>query len=248
MKQFDKHADAYDAIRRKIQYPEELYQFLLAKTPGRAAALDMGCGNGVSTIRLAPHFAYVEGIDHGANLIDKATANYPALRFATVAAESYASERRFDLITSATSFYWMDRSKVLEIIKRQLVGGGLFCAYKYDVPQAYGDLRLLIEEELVNKWGKFRDPRLLQYDDTLERIAQIGGFKEAKRKIFSNIIELTPFELALFLLSTSYVTAYMDQKPEENYADYLLDKMQTVGGSDPVKVNFDIYAYIAEKA
>ena len=69
------------------------------------AALDIGCGNGISTARLASYFTYVEGIDLGENMIEKARANYPGLQFSACAAEEFDSRHRYDLITSATSFY-----------------------------------------------------------------------------------------------------------------------------------------------
>lgn len=247
MKQFDKYASEYNAIRGKIAYPEALYDFLAERVPDRKAALDLGCGNGVSTIRLAPFFGYVEGVDHGGNLIEKARENYPELVFSVCEAERYNSERQFDLVTSATSFYWMDRDKVLTHVKELLVSSGLFCAYKYDVPAAYGPLRIFIEHEMANRWGQFRDPRLVGYDDTLERIVAAGGFADIERRVFANIIALTPLELGLFLLSTSYVTAYMEHEGGSDYAKFLLSRVQELGGQEAVKINFDIHAYLARR-
>lgn len=113
MKQFDKHADAYNVVRGKIAYPDSLYRNLAERAPAREAALDIGCGNGVSTVRLQPWFRYVEGSDLGEALIAKARENYPEIRFSVSPAETFAPQRRFDLVTSATSFYWMDRKQVL---------------------------------------------------------------------------------------------------------------------------------------
>lgn len=81
MKQFDKHADAYNVVRGKIAYPDSLYRNLAERAPAREAALDIGCGNGVSTVRLQPWFRYVEGSDLGEALIAKARENYPGIRF-----------------------------------------------------------------------------------------------------------------------------------------------------------------------
>jgi SAM-dependent methyltransferase len=245
MKQFDKHADAYNVVRGKVAYPEKLYQILVQFCQGTEAALDIGCGNGVSTIRLAPYFKYVEGSDLGANLIEKARDNYPGITFNVSPAETYESDRKFDLITSATSFYWMDRDVVLQRVKSMLKPGGVFCAYKYDFPVTYGPLRDFIESELVNKWSRYRDQRLTKYDDSLERIKCAGGFKSAERNVISNIIDLSPLEVGLFFLSTSYVTKYMDQEGGASYAENFLDKIQELEASEVVKVNFDIHSFIA---
>ncbi len=247
MNQFDKHAVAYDAVRARISYPEVLYRFLAEKCAMTSAALDLGCGNGVSTVRLLPYFDYVEGSDMGANLIDKAKTNYPGCNFSVSAAEEYESQRKFDLVTSATAFYWMDRDVVLQKVKLLLNDGGVFCAYKYDFPIVYGALRNYIEQELVTKWHPYRDARLTAYDDTVELIRSVGGFCSVDRHVFPNIIDLTPVEIGLFFLSTSYVTKYMDAEEHETYAEEFMANLRMLNVNEIVRVNFDIHAIIAHR-
>ena len=245
MKQFDKHADAYNVVRGKIAYPDSLYRNLAERAPAREAALDIGCGNGVSTVRLQPWFRYVEGSDLGEALIAKARENYPEIRFSVSPAETFAPQRRFDLVTSATSFYWMDRKQVLTRMADWLTPGGLFCAYKYDFPIAYGPLRDFIEHELVNKWAKHRDPRLTRYDDTLEIMGSCPHLRDCRREVFANIIFLSPEEVALFFLSTSYVTRYIEQEGGEDYADRFIAAVREIESAPQVAVNFDIHAFTA---
>lgn len=247
MKQFDKHADAYHAVRGKIVYPDALYARLVASAPGREAALDIGCGNGVSTYRLQPFFDYVEGSDFGSALIEKARVTYPGITFGVSPAEEYTSTRQFDVVTCATAFYWMDRDVVLRKMETLLKPGGVFCAFKYDFPIAYGPLRDLFERELALKWAEHRDPRLTRHDDTLERIEASKVFRQAERVVISNIIDLTPREVALFFLSTSYVTKYMDQQGGPDYADELLAKVAELERAPSVKVNFDIHSFFASR-
>jgi len=190
MQQFNIHADAYNAVRKKITYPESLYQWIQSQCSGFESALDIGCGNGVSTVRLRGYFEHLEGSDLGENLIEKARANYPEIPFTAVPAEKFETNRQFDLVTSATSFYWMNRELVLQRMADYLKSDGVFCAYKYDFPIVYGPLRNFIESELANKWSKYRDVRLTQYDDTLEKIIASGTFEHTERKIISNIMSL----------------------------------------------------------
>ncbi len=250
MKQFNIHADAYDLVRKKVTYPESLYLWIKSHCSNFDAALDIGCGNGVSTIRLKEYFRYIEGSDLGENLIGKAKANFPEIPFSAIPSEEYQSNQRFDLITSATSFYWMDRDKVLQKIADLLKPKGVFCAYKYDFPIIYGPLRDLIENELVTRWAKYRDPRLTRYDDSLEKIRASGRFENAARSVISNIIDLTPMEVALFFLSTSYVTAYQDHEGGPDYRNEFLGRVEDVVAQEQdsiVKANFDIHAFIAKK-
>ncbi len=243
MLQFERHADAYNRVRQKITYPEKLFQTLTAACRHHEAALDIGCGTGVSTTRLAGYFSRIEGIDQGENLIAKARENYPDLHFFVSPAERFQPERRYDLITSATSFYWMDRPLVLQKMERWLTEAGVFCAYKYDFPIVYGPLRALIEHELANRWSRHRDRRLTDYDDTLELMHASGLFAHAERQIVGNIIALSPRDVALFFLSTSYVTRYIEQEGGESYIDTFLAAVEDTDRSPTVNVNVDIHAF-----
>ena len=245
MKQFDKHAAAYDAIRDKIRYPENLFATLAKQASGSDAAHDIGCGNGVSTIRLKPYFKHVEGSDFSENLIQVAQQKYPDLKFTATAGENLSLATKFDLVTSATSFYWMDRNMVLERVCEVLKPRGIFCAYKYDFPIVYGPLRDFVEKELVTNWSAFRDSRLTQYDDTLDLLRSNTKLQHAERMVFPNIIELEPRELALFFLSASYVTKFLDSTQNKNYPQYFIDSMEKIWGNNLVKVNFDIHAFVA---
>jgi SAM-dependent methyltransferase len=248
MKQFDRRAAAYDAARKKINYPEALYTMVASLSAHHDAALDLGCGNGVSTVRLRPYYAHVEGVDLGANLIDRARANDPELTFSVARAEDFVPTRRFDLITCATAFYWMDRKHVLErVVAGAFESGGVFCAYKYDFPVVYGPLRDFVEHELALKWAKYRDPRLTGYDDTLEILQETTLFDSAERRILPNILDLTPKEVALFFASTSYVTRYMDDRAGPAYADELIAACERLDPGPTVKVNFDVHAFVARR-
>ena len=144
MKIFDEIAADYQKIREKITYPVKLYEFLAGLTDKHNSALDIGCGNGVSSVMLTKHFRQVTGIDLGETLITHAKENYPEIEFMVCKAEDAEFWQKFDLITSATSFYWMDRERVIAKLPSLLVTGGVFCCYKYDFPMIYGGLRDIV--------------------------------------------------------------------------------------------------------
>ncbi|MDC9581604.1 class I SAM-dependent methyltransferase [Xenorhabdus sp. PR6a] len=247
MKQFNKNAQAYDIVRKKITYPNTLYSSLSSRAPTKEAALDIGCGNGISTVRLQELFDHVEGCDIGDSLIDKARQNYPDILFNVSPAETFSPSHSFDLITSATSFYWMDRETIFMNLREWLKPGGLFCAYKYDFPVVYGPLRNYIELELVTHWSRYRDPRLIRYDNTLELMCNYPHLRDTRRELFANIISLTPEEVALFFLSTSYVTRYIEEEGGEMYAHQFMEMVTSIDKSSSVSVNFDIHAFTAVK-
>ncbi|RNC77757.1 class I SAM-dependent methyltransferase [Piscirickettsia salmonis] len=245
MKQFNNNAPAYNTIRAKITYPQQLYQALSTRAPSQDTALDLGCGNGVSTHRLASYFNDVAGCDIGDMLIQQARQNYPNIPFTVSAAETFLPPQKYDVVTSATSFYWMDRKKVLSKLKFWLKPGGVFCAYKYDFPVVYGPLRGFIEKELVIHWAKYRDFRLTAYDNTAELMGHCSHLHHIQREVFANIIFLSAKEIALFFLSTSYMARYIEQEGGKTYADKFIEKVMAIGGAHPIAINFDTHAFTA---
>ena len=250
MFQFEKNAEKYEQVRAKIKYPDELYQYLASLCENHAQALDIGCGNGVSTIRLDKYFSALTGVDLGENLINFARSSFPQISFEVGRVENCNFNSQFDLITSATSFYWMDRSLIISKMKTWLTSNGVFCAYKYDFPILYGRLRDFIAYELATKWAQYRDKRLIEYDDTLELLNQSNLFKQTGRFLISNILELTPREVAYFFLSTSYVTQYIENTSDNAYPDWFMQQINTICAEEnvtQVKVNFDIVAFYGKK-
>jgi SAM-dependent methyltransferase len=249
MHQFNKNSESYQRIRRKICYPESLYEYLnsLISTAknSKNSALDIGCGNGVSTARLKPYFDEVVGTDIGENLIAHASKSYPDIKFYCQPAERLSLVGKFSLVTAATCFYWMDRKKVLTNLAPHISEGGIFCAYKYDFPIVYGALRNFIEGELCSKWSKYRDPRIENYDNTKEIIDETNLFSSCERSVIGNIITLSPLDVAYFFLSTSYVTKYMESE-DKNYEKEFVSNILSIEKND-IKINFDIHCFIAKK-
>lgn len=246
MKQFETNAGNYERIRAKITYPDELYTHLATLCDSRLRALDIGCGNGVSTIRLKSYFTEVVGVDLGATLINYAKNSFPEISFIVGQAEDIEFEQKFDLVTSATSFYWMNRKLLIKKMSHWLNPEGVFCAYKYDFPIVYGQLQDFILSELVNKWGKYRDRRLVDYDNTLELMQESQIFVKTRRFLIPNIIELSPEEVGYFFLSTSYVSKYIKETGDTSYPIWFMTQIREQGGAGLVKVNFDICAYFGK--
>lgn len=247
MLQFEKHAEKYELVRRKITYPENLYNYLASLCACNNNALDIGCGNGVSTARLRGYFKNIKGIDIGSNLINFARTSFPAITFTVGYAEDISLEKKFDLITSATSFYWMDRQQIINKLPSLLNDSGVFCAYKYGFPLPYGKLHDYINFELATKWAPYRDLRLIEYDNTLEMLEQSNQFSHTGHLLISNTIELSPEEIAYFFLSTSYVTKYIEETGNSSYPQELIEECQKIDSSTLVKINFDIHAVYAKK-
>jgi SAM-dependent methyltransferase len=97
---------------------------------GRGRLLDVGCGPGTVTLRLAPLFEAVVGLDPDAEMLARAAraaaarnvgnASWVGLR----AEDLPAGLGRFRAVTLAASFHWMDRPRVASAVATMLDPGG----------------------------------------------------------------------------------------------------------------------------
>ncbi|BAZ15053.1 type 11 methyltransferase [Calothrix sp. NIES-4071] len=109
------------------QYGEDLLN-LLSPQPGEKI-LDVGCGTGQLTAKIADTGAIVTGIDADAAMVEKAKLNYPNLEFASKDARSLQFDREFDAVFSNATLHWIPEPEaVISSIYRALKPGGRFIA------------------------------------------------------------------------------------------------------------------------
>jgi trans-aconitate methyltransferase len=109
------------------QYGEGLIDMLAAK-PGERI-LDLGCGTGQLTAKIADAGASVLGLDASPDMIGQARQNYPRLPFKLEDAAAMKFESEFDAVFSNAALHWMlDAAAVARNIARALKPGGRFVA------------------------------------------------------------------------------------------------------------------------
>jgi len=69
--------------------------------------LDLGCGTGQLTDKIATFGAEVRGIDHSPAMIEKARQNYPHLQFDIADARNFQVEQPLDAIFSNAVLHWI---------------------------------------------------------------------------------------------------------------------------------------------
>ena len=129
---FGKTASSY-AKYRNI-YPPELYEKLHSYGVGGKYTkwLDIGTGTGVLPLNMFEHGAEIPGVDISAEQIEFAkllAENKKAenVSFIVSPAENLPfADNSFDCITAAQCFWYFDRDRIIDEIKRIIKPGGIF--------------------------------------------------------------------------------------------------------------------------
>ena len=113
------------------QYGEDVLGLLTAQ-PG-SFVVDVGCGNGALTERLAQAGYRALGIDASPDMLAKARALHPGLAFRQADALSFTLPEKADALFSNAVFHWIDADKqplLLANLSRALrPGGELVCEF-----------------------------------------------------------------------------------------------------------------------
>lgn len=139
-------------------YPQEVFELLaglIADEP--RVALDVGCGTGDLTRRLAPLIERVDAIDVSARMIAQGRTlpggDAPNIRWIVGAAEDAALELPYTLIIAGESFHWMDWPVVMSRLGDVLASGAyLALVERNEEPSPWGDALLhLIVQYTTNR-------------------------------------------------------------------------------------------------
>lgn len=113
------------------RYGEDL--LALVDAPAGARVVDVGCGTGALTARLAERGFDVQGIDASPDMVAVARRDHPGLAFAVADALSFTLAEPADVVFSNAVFHWIDDARqddLLANIAANLVpGGALVCEF-----------------------------------------------------------------------------------------------------------------------
>lgn len=97
------------------QYGEDVLALLDA--PEGSLVVDLGCGNGALTIKLAQKGYRVLGVDASGDMLELARAAHPELTFMQADATEFALEEKADAIFSNAVLHWIGREKQDQLVK-----------------------------------------------------------------------------------------------------------------------------------
>lgn len=93
------------------------------------SVLDLGCGNGALTGRIAEAGARAVGLDASRDLLQVARSAFPQLEFIQADAADFHLEEQFDAVFSNAVLHWIERERqprVLQCVKAALKPKGQF--------------------------------------------------------------------------------------------------------------------------
>jgi len=182
---FDLWSLVYDApwVQRATYHPVHAAVLrALGRHPG-ARVLDIGCGTGQLTARLARHWpdAAVVGCDFSGGMLARAAARSPELSWVRADAGCLPfQDRSFDVITSTEAFHWFpDQDAALAEFFRVLAPGGQLLLALVNTPARalsdvlYAGSRVMGEPFYWPSMGEMRG-----------RVEAAGFRVQAQRRIF----------------------------------------------------------------
>lgn len=183
-------AELYEARHAFVwRFGESLVE-LLAPAAGERI-LDLGCGPGQLTNKIAEHGAAVVGLDASPDMIGQARQNFPKLHFVLQSATAMEFEDEFDAIFSNATLHWiLDAHAAARSMFRALRNGGRLVAEfggignVRSIERALEDVIALYTETPVP--GRRYYPSIGQYTSLLEA----EGFEVRFAHLFDRPTEL----------------------------------------------------------
>ncbi len=167
-------ADFYTRKHNFVTNYGESVVELLAPQAGELI-LDLGCGAGELTAKIATSGAKVSGIDFAADMINKAQAKFPELEFKQHNAElTFPFEERFDAVFSNAALHWMINAEaVIKNVAQSLKPRGRFVfemGGKGNVSAIIQALELAANDFNLTKLAIYNYfPSISEYSSILER-------------------------------------------------------------------------------
>jgi len=125
---FESVARAYP---HRPPYPQALIDALGELLPADGGSvLELGCGTGEVSRRLAPRAAHVDAVDPSAAMMEvgrgEEGGDAAHLHWTRSPAEEFETERHYDLVVTALSLHWMDWDVILPRIAAFVKPGGAY--------------------------------------------------------------------------------------------------------------------------
>jgi trans-aconitate methyltransferase len=213
----------YDS--RHAFVPERGDELISLLKPARGeSVLDLGCGTGRLTSRIAEAGSRVVGLDNSPEMLEEARKNYPALTFVLADACNFVLDEPFDAVFSNAALHWVkEAGLVVGCVWRALKPGGRFVAEF----GGKGNIRTLVEgfyralEKIGVRPGEISNPwyfpSVAEYTTLLER----RGFDVTFASLFERITALDDGDRGLRNWIRMFGAAFYAGLPDEQQEEFM---------------------------
>lgn len=202
-------------------------------------ALDIGCGPGNSTSKLHNAFptADISGIDSSDDMLKKAAALHPELKFKKcVIPDELDNIGKFDLIFSNACLHWIPHHEnLLPQIMEKLNGNGVF-AVQMPLVQNADFYRLLYKMIDCKKWEKLQSVsnfHNLSPNETYDILAKTAHSVEMWETVYYHVVPSHSAVIEWY--KGSGLRPYLDLLTEEECKEFLKELLEKIGETYPVQ-------------
>ncbi len=197
---FDKLAKAYRKSRPS--YSSDITNFFKILFKKKTNCLDIGSGTGIFTKELAKFSKKVVGVELSKSMIKNAH-KIKNVKYINNSGEKIRLKEKFDLISAASCFHWLDNKKISKTINIHLKNKGFFFI-------TYNS-----RDISENKFLKIVENKIISFNNNFKKRVSSGSSNFVKLKIdkFSKISKLKgPFEFKFvhyeYFSKKRYITAW----------------------------------------
>lgn len=193
---------------------------LLDPKPGERI-LDLGCGTGQLTAKIAEAGATVVGMDSSPSMVAQARQNYPKMKFVLDDARSFVSEEPFDAVFSNAALHWVpEAARVIDRVAAALQPNGRFVLEmggKGNIGRIRTTLESLLRERCLPAESPWYYPSVAEYATLLEA----RGFEIRFASLFPRWTRLEHPERGLREWLEMFAQSYLKAVPEGMKEDLL---------------------------
>lgn len=238
---FSAHADLYAQYR--IDYPADLYDFLLARVAKRDRAWDCATGNGQVANVIADVFGQVEATDISetqlAQAVLKPNAARPNVHYQLSPAEQTPfADQTFDLITVAQALHWFDVGAFHREVRRVAKPGATIAEWGYGLVQLSDELDPILLDFYRNRVGPYWDPQRQFIDNQYATLP--FPFADVQRAAFTARRTWDLERFLNYLRTWSAVRQYIYEN-EEDPATALGKTLAPMWGAGERELRFPIF-------
>ena len=236
-------ADAY--ARNRIGYSNELFDTIAQFGLRRGATiLDVGCGTGLASAPFISNGFPVTGVDSSDAMLAKAKESAPQATFMKGEAEALPfPNERFDVVISAQTFHWIDRTRALAEAHRVMRPGGMIAVW----------WKHLMGQDPVKR---LRDDTLTAIGKQPKESGLPAGFKEFYASPFvDQLLRVIPWRTTVSLdtymgyeRSRCQVRQTLGDSAELYYGELEARMRERFGHDNPsIPLSYVQYLYLAKK-